>query len=112
MNRVSGMMFKRHLVKEIGFFKAITISEDSEFYERILAVYGKKSRKVLCKVLYYALFIPDSLLFSNANFIVNGNSINYKITDKECSVLESLRQEHQLIAKDELSPYQPFFPDK
>lgn len=111
-NRVSGMMVKRQLVKDLGFFKAVTISEDSEYYERILAVYGKKSRKVLCKILYYALFIPDSLLFSNANFKVNGKSINYEIYDDEYSVLQGLRRDHQLIAKGELSPYQPFSPDE
>lgn len=110
-NRVSGMMFRKHTLGKLGFFKPITISEDSEYYERIVAFYGKKSRKVLCKILYFALFSPDSLLFSNAKFKIEGMSIRYKINDSDQHVLNELRDQHKLITTGKLSPYQEFMPD-
>ncbi len=111
-NRVSGMMFRKNIIDKIGYFKPLKISEDSEYYERIIATSGKKSRKILCKTLYYALFSPDSLLFSNANVSINGNSVDYKIHDKEFSILEAFRVEHKRIRAGELSPYQSFVLDK
>lgn len=111
-NYVSGRMVKKGLVNKIGYYKPLKISEDSEYYERILAVYGKKSRKIICKTLYYALFSPDSLLFSNANLSINGKSINYKIHNEDYLQLQDLRRDHKLITKGELSPYQSFSPDK
>lgn len=111
-NRVSGMMFHKDLIVEIGYFKPTHISEDSEYHERILAVYGRRSRKIINKVLYFALFSPDSLLFSNADVEIKGNKINYKIKEKEAFVLEQFREEHEKIKDGSLSPYQDFEIDK
>jgi len=66
---------------------------------------------VICKTLYYALFIPDSLLFSNAKYEVNGMKINYKINNNDQLVLDNLRSEHKLIVAGTISPYQNFIPD-
>ena len=107
-NRVSGMLFPRKVIDELGYFKPINISEDSEYYERIIAVYGKQSKIILCKVLYYALFSPDSLLFSNASFSVDNNSISYQINDTDFNELQELRQKHKLIENGDLSAYQSF----
>lgn len=111
-NRVSGMMFRKNIIDKIGYFKPLKISEDSEYYERIIATFGKKSRKIICKTLYYALFSPDSLLFSNANVSINGKSVDYKIHDKELLILEAFRAEHKRIRAGELAPYQSFFLDE
>jgi len=107
-NRVSGMMFKRSMIDSIGYFKPLKISEDTEYYERILATYGKQSRCILCKTLYYALFSANSLLFSNAKVNVSKRCVDYKINEKELIQLEKVRSEHKLIASGELSPYQGF----
>jgi len=107
-NRVSGMMFPKAIVSEIGYFKDTHISEDSEYHERILAFYGKNSRKIINKTLYYALFSLNSLLFSNADVEIKGNKINYKIKDVEAVVLEEFRAEHRKIKAGNMSPYQPF----
>ena len=111
-NYISGMMFHRELIDTVGYFKPLKISEDSEYYERMVAAFGKQSRKILCKTLYYALFNPDSLLFSNAKVTIKGNRIDYKIIDTEFVLLESMRREHKLIRSGELSPYQAFTLDK
>ena len=111
-NRVSGMMFRKNIIDKIGYFKPLKISEDSEYYERIIATFGKKSRRVICKTLYYALFSPSSLLFSNANVSIDGNAVNYKIHDKEFSILEAYRAEHKRIRAGELSPDQSFVLDE
>ncbi len=111
-NRVSGMMFKKQTVDKIGYFKPLKISEDSEYYERIVATFGKASRKIICKILYYALFSPDSLLFSNANVVVSNNAVDYQIHDSEYSVLKAYRLEHEKISTGELSSYQEFAIDE
>lgn len=111
-NRVSGMMFKKQMIDKIGYFKPLKISEDSEYYERIVATFGKASRKITCKTLYYALFSPDSLLFSNANVVISNNSVDYQIHDSEYSVLKDYRLEHKKISAGELSPYQDFSIDE
>ena len=107
-NFISGMMFRKNIIKEIGYFKPAHISEDSEYHERFIAVFGKTSRKIIHKVLYYALFSIDSLLFSNANVRVSKNKIEYKITGQELGILNSYRTEHKKIKNGELSPYQSF----
>lgn len=107
-NYISGMMFRKKVTSKIGYFKQTQISEDSEYHERILTTFGKKSRKIIYKILYYALYSPNSLLFSNANVEVTGNNINYKITDEQSAVLEGFRKEHRKIKEGFLSPYQEF----
>jgi len=107
-NRVSGMMFKKETIDKVGYFKPLKISEDSEYYERIVATFGKKSRKIICKTLYYALFSPDSLLFSNANVVITENSVDYQIHGNELSILKAFRLEHRQIIVGEFSPYQAF----
>jgi len=111
-NRVSGMMFKKQTIDKIGYFKPLKISEDSEYYERIVATFGKASRKIICKTLYYALFSPDSLLFSNANVVINDNAVDYQIHDSEYAVLKAYRLEHKKISSGEISPYQGFSIDE
>jgi glycosyltransferase involved in cell wall biosynthesis len=110
-NHVSGMMFRKNVITKIGYFKSLRISEDSEYHERILATFGKKSRKVICKTLYYALLNSESLLFSNAKVSINKTSLNYKINNKDFSELETCRLEHKRIKAGKLSPYCDFCPD-
>ncbi len=110
-NYISGMMFRKKVVKKVGYFKRLKISEDSEYYERIVATFGGGARKILCKTLYYALFSPDSLLFSNANVVIKGNKIDYQIHDAELEILRKSRLEHQKIKMGKLSPYQNFIPN-
>lgn len=110
-NHVSGMMLRRNVINKIGYFKPLKISEDSEYHERILATFGKKPRKVICKTLYYALLNPESLLFSNAKVSITETSLNYKINDKDLLELESFRLEHNKIKAGKLSPYYDFCPD-
>ncbi len=111
-NRVSGMMFKKQTIDKIGYFKPLKISEDSEYYERMVATFGKASRKIICKTLYYALFRPDSLLFSNADVVINSNAVNYQIHDNEYSALKAFRLEHEKIRAGKLSPYEGFLIDE
>jgi len=107
-NYISGMMISKQTRKQVGYFKALKISEDSEYYERIIASYGKQARTFICKTLYYALFSPDSLLFSNASVTVNGRILDYQIDSYQRAELESCRLEHKKITAGDLSPYQAF----
>lgn len=108
MHRLAGMMIRHDLIKKIGYFKPLCISEDTEYYERIISVYGKGKRKMICKVLYKALFSPDSLLFSNANTRIEGNTVNFVVSNAHLEAMKDFRKEHELIASGKLLPYQPF----
>lgn len=107
-NRVSGMMFGREVFEKLGYFKQLHISEDSEYHERIKAVYGNKSCKKIKKLLYYALFDISSLLFSNANIEIKGGRVEYKIKEKEQQVLEKCRAFHNELRKGSVDCYQSF----
>jgi len=108
LNHISGMMFRKKIINELGYFKSTNVSEDSEYHERILAVYGKRSRKIIQKILYYANFSTDSLLFSNANVTIKGNKLDYSINEQASSVLDEFRNDHLRIRNGDLSPYQDF----
>ena len=108
LNHISGMMFREIVKEKLGFFKETNISEDSEYHERILAVYGKSCKKLIQRILYYANFSMDSLLFSNADINVEGTKLNYSIKNKSSLVLEEFRRDHVKIKHGSLSPYQGF----
>lgn len=112
LNHISGMMFRKKVIKKLGFFKETNISEDSEYHERILAVYGKKCKKLLQRVLYYANFSTNSLLFSNADIKVKGVRVDYTIKNKSSLILEDFRNDHLKIKNGNLAPYQGFEIDK
>ena len=107
-NRVSGMMFGRDVFIKLGYFKALNISEDSEYYERIRAVYGKKACKKIEKLLYYSLFDTSSLLFSNADVEIKGGEVFYKIKPSENKVLEQCRRMHGLLKQNATECYESF----
>ena len=67
----SMIMFKRELIKEIGYFDSIRFGGDREFNQRIKAVYGRGAIAYEGRILYLALrregsltTSPDSLLHS------------------------------------------------
>jgi len=108
LNHISGMMFRKKIKEDLGFFKKTNISEDSEYHERILAVYGKSCKKLIQRVLYYANFSMDSLLFSNADIKMEGTKLDYSIKSQSSLILKEFRSDHEKIKNGNLSPYQGF----
>lgn len=50
----SMIMFRRSLIKKIGYFDCVRFGGDSEFYYRIYSVLGSNRIKIIPEVLYYA----------------------------------------------------------
>lgn len=60
---VSSLMFRRQLVQTLGYWDAVTVGADAEFYYRLLTLYGQKAiREVLPGIpLAFGRHHPDSL---------------------------------------------------
>jgi dTDP-4-dehydrorhamnose 3,5-epimerase len=59
----SSLMFRRQVVETLGYWDAVTVGADAEYYYRILSVYGRKAiKEVLPGVpLAFGRHHPDSL---------------------------------------------------
>jgi glycosyltransferase involved in cell wall biosynthesis len=60
----STIMFRRKIIEKIGYYDSVRFGADSEYRDRIRAVYGKKAMYITNDVLYLALFRPNSLISS------------------------------------------------
>ena len=60
----STIMFKRSILKKIGYYDSVRFGADSEYRDRIRTVYGLKAVQTINKVMYIALFRPNSLTSS------------------------------------------------
>jgi hypothetical protein len=60
----STIMFRRSIIKIIGYYDSVRFGADTEFRDRIKKVFGTERTKVIKKVLYYALYRPNSLTTS------------------------------------------------
>ena len=60
----STIMFRRTIIEKIGYYDSVRFGADSEYRDRINAVYGKKAMCIINAVLYLALFRPNSLISS------------------------------------------------
>jgi glycosyltransferase involved in cell wall biosynthesis len=107
-NRVSGMMFTREVFNQLGYFKPLHISEDSEYHERIKAAYGGKASKTIQKLLYYSLFDSSSLLFSRSDIQLRGGRVYYKIKQADYEILKECRRQHRRIEHGLNQCYQGF----
>lgn len=78
MKCIISIMFPRSVVSDVGGFSDSSISEDSDYYERIKAVYGKATEVIAFQTLYRALYRPDSSFFSKMeNLSFDGRRITY-----------------------------------
>ena len=57
----STIMFKRTILTKIGYYDSVRFGADSEYRDRIRMTYGKEGVGVISKVMYIALFRPNSL---------------------------------------------------
>ena len=55
------LMFKKIIIKKIGFFDSVRFSADDEFIHRIYTIYGRKRVKLLKRILYFAIIRSNSL---------------------------------------------------
>ncbi len=104
---IISMMFRREpVLSRAGYMRAIHVSEDAEYYERIKLLYGDKCERHILKILYIAAFSDSSLLFSDGQTSVDesGAVLHSRSADAEAD-LESVRAWHRKIDKEGAKPY-------
>ncbi len=104
---IISMMFHRRTFQILGYFKDVPVSEDSDYYERIKAVYGEASIKIVGKILYKATFQSNSRMFGEGQVKESGVYIRHQKSKEEDSVDLALRNSHKAFAKGAASPYHP-----
>ena len=67
-------MFKRNIIKEIGYYDSVRFGGDSEYMERINSYYGKHRSIIIRKVMYLAISRPESLTVSPGKSNINSNT--------------------------------------
>jgi len=72
----STIMFRRGIVKHIGYYDSVRYGADSEYQQRIKMAYGRAATGTIRKVMYIALLRPNSLTVSKKT--KNGSSTRKK----------------------------------
>jgi len=60
-NGVCTIMFRKNIIKKIGYFDSVRFGADDEFNHRLHKIYKQKRIKMLRKVLYFAITRSNSL---------------------------------------------------
>jgi hypothetical protein len=106
---ISMMFYRKTVVDRIGYFLNFPRSEDSEYLERLKAVFGQQAEKHVFKILYRALVSPSSLTFSEGTAAkVDTNHIIHTPSIETNQRLTALRADHQLIREGEKDAFVPF----
>ena len=74
----STIMFKRAIINKIGYYDSVRFGADSEYRDRIKAVYGTPATSVIKRVMYLALFRPNSLTASGKSRNGSTLRVNYR----------------------------------
>ncbi len=67
----STIMFKRSIIRDIGYYDSVRFSGDSEYMERINSYYGKHRVIIIRKIMYLAISRPESLTTSSGKSNIN-----------------------------------------
>lgn len=110
---VLSMLFARELVlSRLGYMLDLTVAEDTEYYERIRAVFGRRSSVRLRKELYVAQFAPNSLLFSQGSTeLRDGLEVEFARSDRAEKILADVTERLAKIKQGQLDPYVPLATD-
>lgn len=109
---VISMMFKRAVFARQGYFRALRVSEDAEYYSRMKTIFGKAAEVELFPVLYYQLFSPTSLLFSDGLTQSDGNTVIHKRSPEAEKALQEIEQLHRKIRAGADDGYVDFSPQE
>ncbi len=96
MKCIISMMFLRdEVLARVGGFLSESISEDSDFYERIKITYGSDCERIVFRTLYHALFRPESSFFSQTTIqYFDGKKVKYKKQPAAIEHWENIRSSH------------------
>jgi glycosyltransferase involved in cell wall biosynthesis len=109
---VISMLFPRDpVLTRVGFMLDIRIGEDTEYYERIRAVFGRAREVHLFQTLYRARFSTDSLLFSSGDTTLDSSDrVTYVRSEEAERDYQDMLARLARIRDRSLDPYVPFTP--
>lgn len=109
MKCIISMMFPREeVLREVGYFREESVSEDADYYERIKIAFGPRCEVVLFRTLYNALFRSSSSFFQSAHVTsYDGATVIFERRRDALDYWEGLRQQHQQMIRGERSPFVP-----
>jgi glycosyltransferase involved in cell wall biosynthesis len=104
------MLFRREQVlRAIGYFSDLRISEETEYFERMKTVFGEDAEVHLFETLYFARFATTSLLFSDGELSIRTNgSVKHERSADADRVLSEVRAKLREIRSGASSPYVAF----
>jgi glycosyltransferase involved in cell wall biosynthesis len=107
---IISMMFPREeVLSKVGFFSDASISEDSDYYERIKIAFGAACQVTVFQTLYEALFRPTSSFFSDVKINYESHqAVRYERDNAALDRLSELRARHKLMASGQLSVFVPY----
>lgn len=107
MQCVISMMFpRREVLQRVGFFSDLSVSEDTEFLERIKIAFGPECHILVFRTLYLALFRPNSSFFSDVRWKqISPNEIIYDRDERQANQYEKIKNKLGRMRRGELSCY-------
>lgn len=112
MKCIISMMFPREDVLErVGYFRQESISEDSDYYQRIKAAFGRDCEVIVFRTLYRALFRPSSSFFQTVSITrYDGTTLLFERRADALNYWEAMQAEHKQMVIGAKSTYVPFRP--
>lgn len=110
MKCIISMMFPRKEVLErVGYFSDSSISEDSDFYQRIKIEFGPACEVLVFRTLYEALFRPNSSFFSDVTVeTIEGQAVKFSRSEQSLNALAELKARHALMREGRLPVFVGF----
>lgn len=99
MECVISMMFPRkEILNAVGYFDDLSVSEDTDYIERIKIAFGPSCHVLVFRTLYRALFRKDSSFFSDVEIVeCDGQKVIYHRGPASAKAYERIRARHQLM---------------
>lgn len=102
------MLFEREpVVSRLGYMLDLSVAEDTEYYERMRAVFGRRNTIWLWSVLYHARFAPNSLLFSQGTTELRDHEVEFTRSERANKILAEVTERIAKIEQKQLDPYVP-----
>lgn len=110
MKCIISMMFpRREVLERVGYFSDSSISEDSDFYQRIKIEFGPACEVLVFRTLYEALFRPNSSFFSDVTVeMIEGQAVKFSRSEQSLNALAELKARHALMREGRLPVFVGF----
>ncbi len=106
---ISMLFPRRPVFTRLGFMLEYPVGEDTEYCERIRAVFGRDREVDLFQTLYRAGFSPGSLLFASGQTKVTPTGqVSYSPSSEAAAYSDRIRRRIAAIRRGELDPFVEF----